>query len=222
MKINGVIFDMDGTLVDSLSFWDHLWRKIGVEYLGNESFRPTEEQDRRVRTMIYADAMEFIRVDCGIPVTSEEFIKFAVDCISDFYRSVAKAKAGAGELLSYLNEKGIKICLASATARREISTSLSATGLKDYFDLIISCADLGVGKEKPDVYLEALAQMGLSADNVWVVEDSYVALESAKSAGLKTVGVYDKYSYNQDRLRASADVYLGEGHTLAELTEIFE
>ena len=64
--------------------------------------------------------------------------------------------------------------------------------------------------------------MGLSADNVWVVEDSYVALESAKSAGLKTVGVYDKYSYNQDRLRASADVYLGEGHTLAELTEIFE
>ncbi|MBQ8880113.1 MAG: HAD family phosphatase [Clostridia bacterium] len=222
MKINGVIFDMDGTLVDSLSFWEHLWFEIGTRYLSNPSFLPEKDDDKRVRTMIYKDAMRFIMEKYRIVEDEERFEIFSVNLITDFYKSIAKAKPGAVELLEYLKKQGIKICLASATARREIGTSLEATGLLKYFDHILSCADLGVGKEKPDVYLEALAQMGLPADNVWVVEDSYVALESAKSAGLKTVGVYDKYSYNQDRLRASADVYLGEGHTLAELTKIFE
>ena len=134
---------------------------------------------------------------------------------------MAKAKPGAALILKHLKERGVVICLASATAMREIRTSLASTGLEEYFDLILSCADMGVGKEKPDVYLEALRQMGLKKEDVCVVEDSYVALESAKGAGLKTVGIYDRHSYNQDRLRDASDIYLGEGHTLAELEEIF-
>ena len=222
MKVNGVIFDMDCTLVDSLSFWEHLWSEIGKRYLDDPSFLPDKEDDRRVRTMIYKDAMRFIRRKYEIVADDSEFEEFSVNCITDFYTSIAKAKPGATELLEYLKKQGIKICLASATARREIGTSLKATGLEKHFDLILSCADIGIGKEKPDIYIEALKMMGLNGDGVWVVEDSYVALESAKRAGLSTVGVYDKYSYNQDRLKALADIYLGDGHALDELIGIFE
>ncbi len=221
MKINGVIFDMDGTLVDSLSFWEHLWCEIGTRYLNNPSFLPEKDDDKRVRTMIYKDAMRFIMEKYGIVEDEERFEIFAVNLITDFYKSIAKAKPGAVELLEYLKKQGIKICLASATARREIGTSLESTGLLKYFDHILSCADLSIGKEKPDVYIEALKMMGLNGEDVWVVEDSYVALESANRAGLSTVGVYDKYSYNQERLKASADIYLGEGHALDELIVLF-
>ncbi|MBR2432498.1 MAG: bifunctional hydroxymethylpyrimidine kinase/phosphomethylpyrimidine kinase, partial [Clostridia bacterium] len=60
MKIDGAIFDMDGTLVDSLIVWDFMWSEMGRMYLGDESFRPSREADKAVRTMILSDAMEYI------------------------------------------------------------------------------------------------------------------------------------------------------------------
>lgn len=217
MKIQGAIFDMDGTLIDSLSFWDHLWQRIGERYLGDPAFRPREEDDKRIRTMIYREGIAHIWETYRIPVSFDEFLSFAEAGLTEFYRSVARPKEGALALLEGLRERGIPMCLASATARSEVVAALKHHGMLGYFSAVISCADLGAGKDRPDIYLEALRLLGLAPGDACVFEDSYVALETAKGIGLRTVGIFDRYNFGQDRLRAAAEIYLGEGGSLASL-----
>ena len=217
MKIKGAIFDMDGTLVDSLMFWDHLWRQIGLRYMGNEQFKPDQEIDKKVRTMIYTDAMAYFKDYYKLPGETDEFIRFASDGVTDFYKQVAKIKPGAIALLEYLKSQNIKLCLASATAMEWIRVSLQSCGLSAYFDTVLSCADMGVGKDRPDIYLKAMRLLGLPAGEICVFEDSFVALETAKRAGFQTVGVFDRYNFGQERLKAAADLYLNERQTLDAL-----
>ena len=222
MKIKGAIFDMDGTLVDSLMFWDYLWRQIGMKYMNDDSFKPCEEVDKNVRTMIYSDAMKYVREYYAIPCTERDFLKFATDGLENFYRYEVKAKAGAHELLSYLKSKNIKLCLASASIMEHIKIALDACGITNYFDCVISCADIGVGKERPDIYLKAKDALGFDISDICVIEDSFVAIETAKGAGFLTVGVFDKYSFDQNRLRASSDIYVEEDMPLDSLVSQIE
>ena len=222
MKIKGAIFDMDGTIVDSLMFWGYLWERIGEKYMNDASFKPCTEVEKNIRTMIYVDAMKYFREYYKIDATVEEFIDFTADGVVEFYKKIAKPKPGAVELLEDLKNKNIKLCLASATAMSEIKLALECYDMLKYFDVVLSCADIGVGKERPDIYLMAKEQMGLSADEICVFEDSFVALETAKKVGFKTVGVYEQYNFNHERLEMASDIYLGKEHTLAELIGVID
>lgn len=217
MKIKGAIFDMDGTIIDSLMFWGEMWKDIGKRYLSKENFVAPEELDRAVRTMIYVDALELMRSELGLAVSKEEFYNYGVDGLVSFYKNVATVKPGTIALLEYLKKIGVKICVASATNLQYVKAALTHHGLIDYFESIHSCAELGVGKDKPDVYLKAIDALGLTPAEVCVFEDSYVAIETAKALGCKTVGLYDKYNFGQDRLRASSDIYMSEGEDLSVL-----
>ena len=222
MKIRGAIFDMDGTLIDSLSFWEHLWSEIGAHYLADPTFRPRLEDDRRIRTMIYREGIAYIWQTYRIPTPLDEFLAFALRGLTEFYKTVARPKEGALALLGALRAKGIPMCLASATAKSEVVAALEYHGMLGYFDAVISCADIGVGKDKPDIYLEALRLLDLPPEETCLFEDSYVALETGKSIGLRTAGVFDRYNFGQDRLRAAAEIYLGEGESLFSLSAQFE
>lgn len=222
MKIKGAIFDMDGTILDSLVFWDYLWRSIGEKYMGDVDFRPCDEVNKQVRTMIFRDAMAYFKSYYDLPVDTEEFIRFTSNGMFDFYKNVAKPKQGAKALLAHLKAQGIPLCLASASAMPVVQYALSCHGMLQYFDALLSCADIGVGKDEPDIYLKALELLGVSRDEACVFEDSYVALETAKGAGLQTVGIFDKYSFGQDRLRNAADIYLDEQKTLEHLIPMIQ
>ena len=220
MKFKGAIFDMDGTIIDSLMFWDSLWKSIGEKYMNDASFKPSDEVNKNVRTMIYTEAMAYFKECYSIPDSTENFFRFASEGLNDFYKNTAKAKDGAKELLSYLKKKNVTLCLASASAMPQVKYVLQCHDLLKYFDFLLSCADIGVGKERPDIYLLAKDRMGFAPGEICVFEDSYVALETAKNAGFQTVGVYDQYSPGQERLKNAADVYLDKTQTLkAFLTE---
>ena len=223
MKIQAVIFDMDGTLVDSLIYWDLLWKDIGVHFLNDPEFKPSEEVDRHVRTVVLDEAMIFIRDTYSIQATDEEIVRFAERNLDEFYRTYVKAKKGAIELLEYLKEQEIPVCIATATVGKCIPTSLQCCGLTDYFtDRVISCQDVGKGKDQPDVFLAAARLLGADVKNTVVVEDSCLALETAKKAGFHTIGIYDRYNLGHDRLEAASELYLGEGHDLTELVGVIE
>lgn len=222
MKITGVIFDMDGTLVDSLSFWDCFWQDMGERYFGDASFRMDAEHfDTHVRTMIFSRAIAYLHSYLKIPSSLEEFDDFAAAYVHRFYTTVATPKAGAKELLSALRQRGVGICLASATDRRYLTIALESCGLAEFFtpETILSCSDIGVGKERPDVFLAAREVLGTDLRETAVFEDSALALETAKRAGFVTVGVYDRHNTTQERLAAAADIYLGENKTLRDALE---
>ncbi len=222
MKIRGAIFDMDGTLVNSLMFWDYLWARIGVEYMNNKDFRPAEEMDKQFRTMIFRDAMSVFMRHYDLPGGEADFMKFASDGIADFYRTRATLKDGASALLEHLSARGVKICLASATEKQYVRVALGHFGIETYFDSVLSCADIGAGKDRPDIYRLAASELGLHKDEICVFEDSYVALETAKREGFHTVGIFDRYNAEQKRLEAASEIYLGEGYSLDELISRLE
>ena len=214
MKIKGAIFDMDGTLVDSLFWWEKFWRDLGKKFLDKESFAPPQELDLKVRTMIFTEAMAYVKDALSIEASAEEVVSFAAQNLADFYRYTVKAKTGVYALLDGLSAMGVKLALASATDMKYLKIALEACHLEKYFDTVLSCADLGVGKDKPDIYLLSLEELGLSASECAVFEDSYVALETAKGIGCHTVGIFDQNNFGQDRLAAASEIYLGEGTPL--------
>ena len=220
IKIKGAIFDMDGTLVDSLSFWEYFWRELGKKYLGINDFSPSKDDDRAVRTMIMKDAVALIKEKYNFPQSVDELFKFTMDLIKYFYREIVKEKLGATELLDYLKDKGIKICLATATDMENVLIAVKSCDLEKYFSFMITCADVGKGKDSPDIYIKAIEKLGLEKDEVCVFEDSFVALETAKKLGTKTIGIFDKFNYGQDRLKGASDFYLEEGNSLAILKEV--
>ena len=219
MKIQGVIFDMDGTLVDSLSFWDCFWKDMGERYFGDPAFRMDAEHfDTHVRTMIFSRAISYLHGYLKIPCTPEEFDDFAASYVQRFYTTVATPKAGAYELLTALCESGVRVSLASATDRRYLRIALESCGLAAFFTdkTVLSCSDIGVGKERPDVFLAAQKVLGTPIHETAVFEDSALALETAKRAGFVTVGVYDNHQTCAERLVAASDIYLGKGAVLTD------
>lgn len=218
-KIKYAIFDMDGTIADSLGFFDILWREMGTKYFGDPSFRADPEFDKYIRTKVLRDASDLLLEKYSINDTKENFFAFCDGLLLDYYINNVKPKPGAIEFLDYLRSRGVKICVASATEPRLIKISLEKCGLTDYFEFIISCTEVGVGKEKPDVFLEALRRLGGDLSSACVFEDSFVALETAKKAGFMTVGVYDKSNYEQQRLENASNIYISSKMTFLDIIE---
>ena len=215
MRVKGAIFDMDGTLIESLFFWERFWKSVGERCFGDKNFKPNISLEKKLRTSIYPVSLRIIAEEYKIPV--EPFVADYMQYLDDFYRYEVWAKTGAKEFLSDLRRQGMAICVASASPTNQLEVALNAVGLRSLVDSLHSCSDVGVGKESPKVFLKAAESMGLSPSEVCVFEDSFLALETAKSAGFHTVGVYDQYSYEQDRLRAASEIYLSKGQTLADL-----
>ena len=222
MKIKGAIFDMDGTLVDSLFFWPEFWKVLGKKYLNQDNFCPDEEIDRRIRTMVFVDALKAIKEHFRFNVDDESLIRFAYSSLADFYETKVFLKDGALALLDDLKKKGIKICLASATDMSYIKLTLNHLDIARFFDCVLSCADLGVGKDKPDIYLLAAEHLGCTPQELCVFEDSFVALETARDAEFHTVGIFDRNNFGQERLRNASEIYVEDGKGLDTLIEYIQ
>lgn len=217
MLIKAAIFDMDGTLVDSLMFWDILWKRFGERFGKGEAFRPGTQIERAVRTIPLKEAMEIVHAGCGIGNSGDELFRAANEMIEHFYRCEVQLKPGVLEVLQDFRKAGIPMCLASATEQGLIQIALEHCGIAGYFSEIFSCASSGRGKEYPDVYLEALDYLGTEKEFTWVFEDSYVALKTARGIGLPTVGVFDVYNVNQDEVKEYSVLYVGEGESLSKI-----
>ena len=220
MKIKAAIFDMDGTLVDSLFLWNVLWETFGERYLGDKGFVPAEEDDKKVRALTLKDAMEWIHIRYGLGESGEELLRQANALIADFYANDVELKTGVLAFLEHCKRNGVKMCIASATAPEFVSLAVKHCGLEPYFSEIFSCGTLGKGKDCPDVFLRAAEFLGEDLSDTWVFEDSLVAIQTAVSIGMPTVGIYDRYNFGQEQIRQIATKYVGPGETLATFLDI--
>ena len=215
--MKGAIFDMDGTLVDSLGYFDHLWGDMGKEFLGKPDFFPGVEEDRHARTMLLRDSMYEIQEKFGIAKDGDELYHFADRALLNHYKSVVTPKPYAIELLEYLKSLGVKMCIASATEPALIGYALEKCGMTKYFDIIVSCADVGCGKESPAVFYRALEVLGTEKEDTFIFEDSLVAIRTATDAGFHTVSIFDSHNFGQDEIKMRSDYYIGEGETFEKV-----
>lgn len=203
--IAGAIFDLDGTILDSMPIWDSaaeiFLNSIGIEAepgLGKIMF-----------TMSMSKGAEFLKDRYSLDLNVDEIMAGINHTIEDFYYYQVQLKEGAGRFLKEMKQAGIKVTAATSSDRQVVERALERLDVIGYFNSIFTCTEIGAGKEKPDIYLAAAEHMGSLPKDIWVFEDALHAIRTAKSAGFRTVGVYDASGIeNQDEIKRICDIYL--------------
>lgn len=216
MKLQAAIFDMDGTLVDSLMLWDVLNDAYAQAYPDKIGTVISEEDNRLIRVLPLPESMELLHRHYGLGESAEALLQLTQTVFYDFYSKQVQLKDGVREFLEALRHRGVRMCIASATPLSLVEAALAHCGIRCYFDKVFSCGEIGKGKDVPDIYLLAKEYMGNLPDT-WVFEDAFVAVSTAVRAGLPTVAIYDQYNPYQDKIQALADIYIAPGETLLKL-----
>lgn len=217
LDIKAAIFDMDGTLVDSLMLWDILSEAMAKAYPDKVGTVISEEDNKAIRVLPLRDGMQLLHDHYGIAPNGEELFRLATDTFADFYASRVKLKPGVREFLDHLQAQGVKMCIASATNPDLVESAMDHCGIRNYFDTVFSCGVLGKGKDTPDIYRMAMEYLGQDKEHTWVFEDAFVAIQTATGIGMQTVGIYDRYNPYQDKIEQMATYYIKEGETLMKL-----
>ena len=217
LEISAAIFDMDGTLVDSLMLWDVFANELAKRYPVKAGTVVSEEDSKLMRVLPLNAAMQILHDHYGIGNSGEEVSAFAAEVFMDFYANRVELKAGVLSFLSHLKERGVRMCIASATPLPLIEAALDHCGIRMCFEKIFSCADIGKGKDAPDIYYMARDYFGGDASTTWVFEDSYVAVRTAVGVGMPTVGIYDRYNPYQDLIESLSTHYIAADETLMKL-----
>lgn len=187
------IFDMDGTLVDSMP----IWKSLGRDYLEARGHRPTQAQLAAMGPMTMLEGATFLMETFGVEGPPEHIIDEMHAVMENHYRTDIPLKPGIQDYLEGLKKRGTRMCVATATAEPLARACLERLGVAHYFDFILSCETVGKGKTQPDVYLEAAHRMGSVPRDTAVFEDALYAACTAKEAGFYTVGVPEA-AYGQD------------------------
>ena len=185
--MKAAIFDMDGTILDSMSVWDG----FGQDYLRTIGIEPPENLWQEIRAMSYVETANYFIETFSLPQTSEQLMKIWDEFVFERYERMAKLKPGAKEYIKKLCASGTKICLATATMKFIAQAMLEKHGIAEYFDFVITEEDVGVGKTEPDIYIEAAKRLDEAPSDCIVFEDSLHAIKTAKGAGFPVWGLLD-------------------------------
>lgn len=204
MDYKAVIFDLDGTLIDSNSVWEKIDRII----LNKWGIHCTDAFVHKLAALTYEEVAEEMR-KLGVVLTTDELIAECNELAIKEYRYNIFVKDGVKEYLEYLKKNGIKIALATASPKSLYEPVLRNNCVYNYFDVFCTTEDAGKSKDYPDIYLLAASEMGVSPEECIVFEDVLKGIVSAKNAGMYTIGVFDKYS-NEDiiTLRMTSDKFI--------------
>ena len=210
MKLQGAIFDLDGTLLDSM----FIWSTIGEEYLRSRGIAPREKLNEIFKNMSLLQAAQYYQTEYNLQGSTQEIMDGVNRMIWHYYEQQVQPKAGVVAVLQLLKQHHIKMCVATATDEPLAKIALQRTGLLPYFKKILTCGDIGHGKDEPDIYHAARRCLQTPQSGTWVFEDALHAAQTAKNAGYPVIGVYDPAEKNADALRGIADYYI---HSFEEM-----
>ncbi len=205
MRLQGAIFDMDGTLLDSMG----VWRNLSTEILLSLGQTPDADTEERARVMsVHQCARYYIR-RYGLQKTEEELVRMVDERIRRFYAEEVRPKPDVEKFLSILKMEGVWMYVATATERPHVEAALRRTGLEKYFRGSMTCYEAGAGKDSPVIFEKCLTRLRCRKEDCVVFEDSLHALRTAKAAGFRVAGVYDPSAEaDQEAIRRLCDYYI--------------
>lgn len=187
--IKGAIFDLDGTLFDSL--W--VWEEIDKRFLFKRGYDVPPDYSQAISALGFRASAEYTIRRFGLDEKPESLMAEWMDMARNFYAHEIKLKHGAEEFLRRLVGSGIKAGVATSSSADLYIPALKNNGIYGLFSAIMDTTDIR-GKDFPDVYLAVAQKLKFNPSECVVFEDLPAALKSAKSGGFKTIAVFDKHS----------------------------
>jgi len=204
-KISGVIFDLDGTILDSL----YVWNKVDKNFFRKRGMEVPKDYALKINSMSFAEAASFTKNEYGIKESIEEIMEqWHNDAVYEYSTNV-KLKKYVYEYIKMLKSKGIKIGLATASPKQLYEPALKNNGVYDYFDAFTCGDEVSTSKEFPEIYLLTAQKLNISPSECIVFEDICKGIKGAKKAGMIAIGVYEKYSeFDKENIIKLADGYI--------------
>ena len=198
------IFDMDGTILDSMP----MWATIASDYLESYDIPHDDDVNKLIEAYTLENAAKYF-IELGLDKTVGVIIKEIYDFSFNKYKNEIPAKPGMTELLKKLHENGETIILLSASPVQCAEAAFKRLNILEYFDKLFSCQDFETDKTVPETFVNVASSLGFKPENTIVYEDALYSILSAKKAGCKTVAIYDDFAKNEwDEILKNTDEIL--------------
>ena len=185
--MQAVIFDLDGTLLDSMGVWE----QVDQRFLRENGVLPPAGISDRLKQMGIQEAAQYLVDAFSLPMTPRQVIDRIEALAAEEYRLRIPLKPGVLPVLDALEQRGIPCCIATATYDSLVEAALERLGIAKRFRFVLTCSQVGSTKAKPDIYLECARRLGYAPGEILVAEDTLHAIETANGAGFFTFGVYE-------------------------------
>jgi HAD superfamily hydrolase (TIGR01509 family) len=208
--IEGVVFDLDGVVVQSEEIWD----EVREAYVHERGGRYDAAAQRAMMGMSSVEWSRFIHDDLGVPESPQQISDDVVALMIGRYRARLPLIDGAAEAIERVAARW-PLAVASSSNRPLIDAVLELSGLGRFFAATVSSEEVTRGKPSPDVYVEAARRLGTPPGRCAAIEDSHNGIRSAKAAGMRVVAIPNPAYPPDDEALAAADAVLT---SIGELT----
>lgn len=192
LRFKAIIFDLDGTLLDSMPAWGN----IDIEFLAENNILPPQGLSDIMKTLSFTESAQYFVDAFNLSISSQQVMDRIREMVDEKYRYVIELKPYVHDFLKLQALLGVKMCIASATHHELAEIALKRLEIYDCFEFVLTCADVGYGKENPEIYLRAAEKLGFPIEDVTVFEDALHCVKTAKAVGFPVVGIYDKSAHN--------------------------
>lgn len=203
--VKAVLFDLDGTLVDSM--W--MWTDIDVEYLGKYGYKLPPELQKDIEGMSFSETAVYFKERFSLPQTLDEIKAEWIEMAKEKYAHQVPLKPGARTFLTYLKEHGVRSGIATSNSRELLNACMESLELDRYIDCCMTSCEAGAGKPAPDIYLKVAKKLGVSPAECLVFEDTPAGIQAGHNAGIRVCAMEDGHAAGQkEEICRIADYYI--------------
>ena len=212
-NIKAVIFDLDGTLIDSM--W--LWKSIDIEYLKRYNIELPHTLQDEIEGMSFTETALYFKERFNLDEDIDEIKSVWNEMAWEYYMNKVTLKDDVVHLLTYLKENNIKLGIATSNSKELVSVIVKRFNLHEFFDTVRTSCEVDKGKPAPDIYLKVAEDLEVDPINCIVFEDVLNGIHGGKNAGMRVCGIYDDFSKHvSDKIKAAADYYIEGYHEIVE------
>ncbi|AQM59427.1 HAD family phosphatase [Clostridium baratii] len=216
-NIKAAIFDLDGTLINSMSLWD----QIDIDYLTSKNIPVPDDLNDEISHLSFNQVAVYFKERFKLEDSLDDIKNTWNTMAYNHYSSDITLKDGVVEFLDFLKKSNIKIGLATSNSTELLEASLKFNKIYDYFDAITITDEVSIGKHEPDVYLLAAKKLNVKPEECIVFEDILPAVKGAKKAGMKVIAVEDECSVlDKDDIIKNSDGFINDFRVLIPQDDI--